>query len=196
MSPPEVVTIPVSPGPRIVSTFIDDFIQMDLPDRKELLSPWLPEQGLAMVHAERGIGKTFFGLNCAYAVASGGSFLNFTAKEARRVLYIDGEMPASAMQERLAQIRSSNPAAEVLFNLITPDLQPLNQGSINLSDSVCQESLRPFIEESDLIVVDNISTLVRGGKENESESWLPVQEWALHQRAEGKDRREQNLDLT
>ena len=37
-----------------------------------------------------------------------------------------------------------------------------------------------------MIVIDNISTLVRGGKENESESWLPVQEWALRQRAEGR----------
>jgi len=34
--------------------------------------------------------------------------------------------------------------------------------------------------------VDNISTLVRGGLENEAESWLPVQEWALKQRSSGR----------
>ena len=186
MPPPEVVKIPMSPGPKVVSVSADEFINMDLPERRELLHPFLPEQGLAMVHAERGIGKTFFGLNCAYAVATGGQFLSFNAPEARRVLYIDGEMPAIAMQERIMQIHASNPSRDVPLEIITPDLQPRRQGSINLSDPLYQESLRPLVERVDLVIVDNISTLVRGGKENESESWLPVQEWALEQRAEGR----------
>jgi len=169
-----------------VSIDTDDFIRMDLPERKELLSPWLPEQGLAMVHAERGIGKTFFALSCAYAVATGGKFLSFQAPKPRRVLYIDGEMPATAMQERLMQLKLTSPADEVLLRIITPDLQPKDQGSINLSDPVFQSVLRLEVEHADLIVIDNISTLVRGGKENESESWLPVQEWALKQRSEGR----------
>jgi len=141
---------------------------------------------LAMVHAERGIGKTFFALSCAYAVATGGQFLNFKAPTARHVLYIDGEMPATAMQERLMQLKLSQPADEVLLKLITPDLQPKDQGSINISDPAFQAALRLEVEHADLIVIDNISTLVRGGKENESESWLPVQDWALRQRAEGR----------
>jgi hypothetical protein len=37
-----------------------------------------------------------------------------------------------------------------------------------------------------LIIIDNISTLVRSGKENEAESWLPVQGWALKQRRAGR----------
>jgi len=186
MSPPEVVKIHIPTGPRVVSIDTDDFIRMDLPERKELLSPWLPEQGLAMVHAERGIGKTYFALSCAYAVATGGKFLKFQAPSPRRVLYIDGEMPATAMQERLMQLKLSQPADEVLLRIITPDLQPKDQGSINLSDPVFQSALRLEVESADLIVIDNISTLVRGGKENESESWLPAQEWALRQRAEGR----------
>jgi len=186
MSPPEVVKLHVPSGPSVISVTADQFMRMDLPERKELLSPWLPEQGLAMVHAERGIGKTFFALNCAYAVASGGKFLKFTAPKAKNVLYIDGEMPATAMQERIMQLQLSNPSSELNFRLVTPDLQPMNQGSINLADPVFQDALKHDVEWADLIVVDNISTLVRGGKENESESWLPVQEWALRQRAEGR----------
>ena len=31
------------------------------------------------------------------------------------------------------------------------------------------------------LVVDNISTLVRNGRENETESWVPIQAWALKQ---------------
>jgi len=186
MLQPDIVKIHIPSGPRVVSVATDDFIRMDLPERKELLSPWLPEQGLAMVHAERGIGKTFFALSCAYAVATGGQFLSFKAPEPRNVLYIDGEMPAPAMQERLIQLKLSQPADDVRLKIITPDLQPKDQGSINLSDSSFQSALRLEVEHADLIVIDNISTLVRGGKENESESWLPVQEWALRQRAEGR----------
>jgi putative DNA primase/helicase len=186
MSQADIVKIYIPSGPRVVAVLTDDFVQMDLPERKVLLSPWLPEQGLAMVHAERGVGKTFFALSCAYAVATGGEFLNFKAPEPKNVLYIDGEMPAPAMQERLIQLKLTNPSHDVRLKIITPDLQPKDQGSINLSELDFQSALRLEVEWADLIVVDNISTLVRGGKENESESWLPVQEWALRQRADGR----------
>ncbi len=182
---PFVVTVDVPTGFKIVSHSAREFMQMDLPDRKELLHPWLPEQGLAMIHAPRGIGKTFFGLSCAYAIGTGGEFLKFKAPEAKPVLYIDGEMSAAVMQERMLQLmRTSGP--DVLMEIITPDLQPKDQGSINLSDTAYQNALEPFIEKVSLIIVDNISRLVRGGKENESESWLPVQEWALKQRSSGR----------
>ncbi len=182
---PDVRQIAVPPGPTIVSHSSREFMQMDLPERKELLHPWLPEQGLAMIHAPRGIGKTFFGLSCAYAIGTGGEFLKFNAPEAKPVLYIDGEMSAAVMQERMIQLMLTN-GPDVLMDIITPDLQPKDQGSINLSDEIYQKALEPFIEKVSLIIVDNISTLVRGGKENESESWLPVQEWALKQRSSGR----------
>ncbi len=62
-----------------------------------------------------------------------GEFLNFKAPEPKNVLYIDGEMPAPAMQERLMQLKLTNPADEVRLKIITPDLQPKDQGSINQS---------------------------------------------------------------
>ncbi len=42
------------------------------------------------------------------------------------------------------------------------------------------------VENVDLIIVDNISTLCGHGRENEAESWLPIQAWALQQRRQGK----------
>ena len=185
MSQPKVEKINVPPGPEIVSYGAREFMQMDLPERKELLHPWLPEQGLAMIHAPRGIGKTFFGLSCAYAIGTGGEFLRFKAPEAKPVLYIDGEMSAAVMQERMLQLMLTN-GAEVLMDIITPDLQPKDQRSINLSDQVYQDVLWPYVEKASLVIVDNISTLVKGGKENEAESWLAVQEWALKLRASGR----------
>ena len=41
-------------------------------------------------------------------------------------------------------------------------------------------------DEIKLVVLDNLSTLVRSGRESESDSWLPVQEWVLRLRSNGK----------
>ena len=183
MSQPNVQSLGVLPRIKAISAL--DFVQMDLPERKVLLDPWLPEQGLAMVHSERGVGKTFFGMSCAHAIATGSKFLTFSAPEPRRVLYIDGEMPAIAMQERMIHLMLLN-GPDAKLEIITPDLQPRDQPSLNLCNADTQKALEPFIEDVALIVVDNLATLVRGGNSNEAESWLPVQDWALRQRAAGR----------
>lgn len=163
-----------------------EFLRMDLPPRELMLAPWLPCQGTAMIYAMRGIGKTFFGLEIAYAVATGQRFLSWEAPKARRVLYLDGEMPAADLQERLSRIASvrGNVAPDHL-TLLTPDMQ--HAGMPDLSRREDQAWLQPAVENADLIIVDNISTLCRsGGSENDAESWDVTQEWALRQKASGK----------
>lgn len=49
-----------------------DFMGKAYPPRKMLLSPVIPRQGLCMLYAPRGVGKTFASLSIAHAVASGG----------------------------------------------------------------------------------------------------------------------------
>lgn len=168
------------------SITLEDFLDKDIPPRQMLLAPWLPESGLAMVYAPRGIGKTWFALYAGLAVASGGEFLGWEAPEARRVLIIDGEMPAITMQERLATIVASSEYAPAPGNveILTPDLQEL--GMPDLASMEGQLALEAFADKADLIIVDNIATLCRSGKENEGESWLSVQGWALRMRAKGK----------
>src|SRR4051812_28037389 len=73
--------------PRVLNA--DELVALIIAPRQLLLSPWLPEKGLTMLVAERGIGKTWIALNVAVAVATGGSFLGWKAPQARRVLYID-----------------------------------------------------------------------------------------------------------
>ncbi len=83
---------------------LDELLSRQFPPKEMLLAPWLPCKGVAMVFAPRGVGKTHFALGVAYAVASGGSFLGWRAPNSRKVLVIDGEMPAAALQERWAEI--------------------------------------------------------------------------------------------
>ncbi|HNA22363.1 MAG TPA: AAA family ATPase, partial [Agitococcus sp.] len=166
---------------------VGELVQMDIPPRENLLAPWLPMQGLAMVYAPRGIGKTFFALNVAYAVASGGEFLCWQATQAYPVLYIDGEMPVVSMKERLIDVISMHDsiASVDALRIITPDLQQ-DYVMPDLATLEGQQALEPYLQGIKLIVIDNISTLCRSGRENESEGWIVVQEWALRQRAAGR----------
>jgi hypothetical protein len=74
---------------------------MPLPEREYLVDPLLPVGGLAMIYATRGLGKTWLALHLAVAVSRGETFVCFDVPKARRVLFIDGEMPLSALQERI-----------------------------------------------------------------------------------------------
>lgn len=170
---------------KVVAVDIAAFLAREFPPRSNLLSPWLPSQGLAMVYAYRGIGKTHFALGVAYAVACGGSYLGWQAPDPVGVLYLDGEMPGPVMQERLSAIITSNekePAAP--FILLTPDLQPEGMPRIDTEEG--QAAIESILtDQIKLIVVDNISTL-SGAKENDGDGWGPIQGWALKQRAAGR----------
>ncbi len=165
---------------------LSEFLSMNLPPRENLLEPWLPKSGLCMVYAKRGVGKTFFALEVAMSVAYGAKFLSFNAPTAVKVLYIDGEMPANTMQKRLAEIEKRMAVNKEMIQplIITPDLQ--GDFMPDLSTMAGQESIRQYTDWADLVVVDNISTLGGSGKENEAESWIPLQQWALALRKQGK----------
>ena len=173
--------------PPMQTIMLEDFLARQFPPRETLLAPWLPAKGLAMVFAPRGIGKTHFALNVAYAVASGGSYLMWQASRPHKVLLLDGEMPAVALQERLASIVGnalSEPPGPGYISLLPYDL--FETGGPDLSTSEGQRMLEPLIGDAELIVVDNISTICRAGKENEAESWGSIQGWALEQRRKGR----------
>lgn len=164
-----------------------ELMQRAFPAREQLLAPWLPSQGLAMLYAPRGVGKTHCSLGIAHAVASGGEFLGWQAPAPASVLFLDGEMPGVALQERLAMIAaSSTHDLKAPLRFVTPDMQAPNTGMIDISRSEDQDSLEPHLDGVKLIILDNLSTLCRGGRENEGESWLPVQAWCLRQRAAGR----------
>ncbi len=165
---------------------IAELLQYDCKPREFILSPILSQQSLSMIHAYRGIGKTFVVLELAHAVASGGSFLGWSAPKPRGVLFADGEMPLHALKERMANIIfASEKEAIAPLVFATPDLQEL--GMPDLATSEGQEQLEEFITpETELIIIDNLSCLMRSGRENEQEFWSPVQEWALKLRAKGK----------
>lgn len=108
---------------------IHEMLSREFLPSEMLLSPWLASQSLSMIHAWRGTGKTHVALGVAYAVASGGTFLQWQAERPRSVLYIDGEMPGCRLKERLAAIVAANdkePPSPEMLRIITPNAAQRN----------------------------------------------------------------------
>ena len=176
-------------GPPIFRTLdVAELLRTTFQPREMVLGPWLPGKGLAMIYGLRGAGKTHLSLGIAYAVATGGAFLRWQAPRPRRVLIIDGEMPAVVLQERMANIvamANLEPPSPDGLRFLPMDLH--DGGGLDLSNDRCHARLEAVIDGADLLIVDNISTLASGGgRENEAESWTPIQQWALHQRRSGR----------
>lgn len=174
------------PPPKLCPLDLADFLAMDIPVRELLLGPWLPAKGLALLYAARGIGKTHLALSTAYAVATGTGFLDWHAAVPRRVIVLDGEMPGATLQERWRRLvkESRGAPAPGFIRLLCADLT--ESGLPDLSEPDGQDQLERYLAGADLIVLDNISTLCRSGKENEAESWASLQAWALGQRRRGR----------
>lgn len=164
-----------------------DLMQMQVAVREALLGKWLMQQSLNMVHAKRGTGKTWFVLGCALALAAGVPFLGWAIDRPCKVLLVDGEMPLRALQDRLRQMQQmlgADPAPGML-RIITPDL--LGRAAPDLAVLTDQAELNDIIGDAEVIILDNLSALIRSGAaENDAESWVTVSDWALQHRAAGR----------
>ena len=137
-----------------------------------------------MLYAPRGIGKSWLGLSIGLAVASGAPLLRWTAPRPRHVLHIDGELPLAELQSRLGSIRAGM-AAEIpndRFRILAADS---TEAGINLSSIEGQQALEPHLAGIDLLILDNLSTLLASGSEGASDAWLPMQNWLLRLRRKG-----------
>ena len=163
---------------------LNEFLALDIPPRAMLLSPILPERSLSMLYAPRGVGKSWLGLSIGLAVASGGSLLRWAAPKPRRVLYVDGEMSLADLQSRLTSIQAGM-GAEIRndgFRILAADN---TEAGINLGCDAGQRDLEQHVEGTDLVILDNLSTLLASGSEAASDAWLPIQNWLLRLRRKG-----------
>lgn len=172
------------PGLNPVS--LDDFLALDLKPRASILEGLLHERSVNMAYAWRGVGKTWFALFLAYAIAVGGIFLRWKADKPRRVFYIDGEMPAIGLRERIQPIIAAhgNKPSDGYFRFLPADLHEF--GLPNLATADGQAAVDKVMGDAEVVIFDNVSTLFISGRENEAESWLPVQAWLLKLRREGR----------
>jgi putative DNA primase/helicase len=106
---------------------------------------------------------------------------------AKKVLLLDGEMPAAALQERLSGVVSSSqyiPPEPLFLKIAAADLQ--SDGLPDLANPVSQQFYNDIVGDADFISIANLSTLCPSLKENDADSWTPVQSWLLSLRRAGK----------
>jgi putative DNA primase/helicase len=166
---------------------LESFLSLSIKPREMIVDPIIPEKGLAMLYAARGTGKTLVALGIGFAVATGTRFLKWSAPKPRRVLLIDGEMPAAALQERLMALIASAPNTELdpeNLKILSADL--IEVGGIgNLASPNVQDELEQWLDGIDLLILDNLSSLTAVIRDNDAESWGPIQEWLLKLRRRG-----------
>src|SRR5215831_4855827 len=161
--------------PRLRPFSAAEFLSLELPPRGMVLDPLLPEKGLALLHAYRGIGKTHLALGIGFTIASGAEILGMQAPTPRRVLYLDGEMPANTMQARLAAVIAgfqAEPPDPSYFHILSADLTEGGLPDLATADGQAEIDASIARSSAEVVIVDNISTWVRSGRENEAEGWL------------------------
>ncbi len=175
-------------APKLKSYPIQEFLGKKLQKTKMIIDPILPQKGLMMIYAKRGVGKTFFASYLSCQVASGKDCFGgkWKVPEPLKVLYIDGEMPAETMQKRFSELSVKNCSTfDKNLSILSQDMQDCaNIKSLGTEQG--QKDLDHLIIDKDLIIIDNLSTLCSHGKENEASSWIPIQDWALRLRRLGK----------
>jgi putative DNA primase/helicase len=169
---------------------LGDLLLLDLKPIEFVIDLILPVQGLGMLYSPRGMGKTFVGLEIAYSVATGlkKCFGVWSIPKPRRVVYVDGEMAANRVQERLQKISMGHglmtPAESDGLRIITRDLEH-REVVLNISSREGQRNIEDHLREGDLLILDNLSCLRATGKENEGDDWIPILGWLLQLRQRG-----------
>lgn len=168
-----------------------EFMKQPLKDVNYIVKPLIPESGVSLLYAERGAGKTFMALSIACAAASGFDFLNFQVPKPCEVLYVDAEMDAREIQDRLFKLERGFAKDGKIVNRdnLRLFLCGMQNGKPmpNLATPEGQAVFEREIGNAKLIILDNIFCLYKGvGKENESDTWSEYNSWSVSQR--NKDR--------
>jgi AAA domain len=149
---------------------IDQWLERDLPAPDRLLGEWLTTTSRALLNAPTGIGKTNLGLALGAHSAAGVDFLHWRAYRPARVLFIDGEMSNRLLKRRAEDVVRRLTLKPAYFYLLShqdvPEFQPLNTPS----GHAFLIQLIKWFDGVDLIVFDNIMSLIAGDQKDE-EGW-------------------------
>jgi len=180
------LSIPVLPGSfasGVVECF--NFMEMEIPEKRAFLHPWIKEQTIVLISGWRGTGKSWFILSALDAITKGKPFGPWEVLEPAPCLFIDGEMVAKDIQERL---RSLFPPDEVrladFFIYSESHAGSLGIRRANLRIKEWRDDVKKYVLDNGVKIVafDNISSLAPGMDENVKKEWDEINQWLLELR--------------
>jgi len=167
----DLATLPA--GESLRFTDARNFLAIEFPPRQPIVEPFLCGQGTAMIYGPRGVGKTYVSVGLAVAIASGADFLRWRIPHAKGVLFLDGELPGGLLQDRIqTALATLDCDTEAPLKIHNPDDQ----------DELCAA----LTDDIEVVILDNLSTLCRGGRENDADDWQASQDFILRLRRMGK----------
>jgi len=160
-----------------------DMANLHIPPRTRLLGEFFHEGDLGFIYAPRGGGKTWMSMMMAGARANNDTLGIWTAGERpSRVLYVDGEMHSAGTQSRCRALNLRSKQLHWIHSdlLYEKTEQTLNLGLEEQQLAITELCVKHNIQE---VYLDNLSSLVRGLKENDGDDWRElVLPWLLELR--------------
>jgi hypothetical protein len=160
------------------------FVKTKFPARDPLVvnakndTPIFTKYSINEIFATRGTGKSMLAMALAGKHSSGGEFLNWNVVQPTSVLYVDGELPNSQIQDRMLLLHSP----DTHFRLITLDDHP--SGLPNLAEEAGQKWLEGALVGIEVLILDSIASLAPFAT-NDEQRWIPFIVWLQKLRSRG-----------
>jgi hypothetical protein len=171
-----------------------EFRAREIPRPRRLLRPWLAQSSLNMIYGPRGVGKTqitsIIGIALTRSEQEDIEIGAWVPRQRAKTLYLDGEMPAGAMQKRIDRLCLPLPPEDSehpLIILSAQDLAQQHHRQISLAREEDRAAIYGLVKDEgiELVVLDNIAALSSGLNENDKFEWDPVNQWLLSLRHAG-----------
>jgi len=145
---------------------------------------------LGEIYGTRGLGKTWFRDALSLCLTRGLNFGPLKCESRAGVLILDGEMPLHLLKERSALAAHTGEPLSPLDIISNEYLYTLGGPVINLTDPEWRQAILDTVRQAgdrwDVIFIDNLSSFLPGIRENDSESWGPINAFLLELRWMGK----------
>jgi putative DNA primase/helicase len=175
-----------------------EFVSREYPPADYLVYPLVAKETITQIWASPGIGKTLFSMELACALANGQDFLKYkwwNNSKSIPVLYVEGEMSARQLQERLTLItqRYQDEGKEFNFDMfkIAPLKEQLNHSFDPLNTELGRKRLELQLEQitqqfnqKPIVFLDNVSCLTNF-QEKDGEAWISFMNFLIQLRSKG-----------
>jgi hypothetical protein len=160
------------------------WLSRELPPVDRLLGDFITTTSRAFIIGRTGLGKTMFGLGIAMGIGFGAGFLHWRSSRSGRVLFIDGEMPAELLVQRIRDAARRMGREDVIDNVMvfaTEDAEAIREQypMLGMFEPLNTEAGQDFIKrlctalKPDVVIFDNVQALLTGVQKDE-ETWIPV----------------------
>lgn len=164
----------------------DRFPEIPIQPKTVYLHPWVTSSQVILVSGWRNSGKTMFVMSMLDSITKKMQFGPWSCELPETCLYMDGEMVADDVIDRLKGFGLGNRQCP-LFIYSDYYANSLGLSRANLLDEKWRAAMQKLLIENNVKIwaVDNLASLTPGADENVKSEWDPVNQWFLELRFQG-----------